>query len=439
MNQQPSAAKIRQMTVAEIKQLVLAITSADDRTLRRLEKDARVGVRKLVVGQQRLLRSREEERMRMQRLLEIERRFWSTGVERVAGVDEVGRGCLAGPVVAAAVILPPETVIPGLDDSKRLSPEQREDLFDRITRVAVAVGLGWIEAKEIDRLNILEASMEAMRLAMDHLQPVPQRVLVDGNRKPDSRYEEFALVDGDQRSMSIAAASVVAKVERDRAMAKVSKRYPLYGFASHKGYGSAAHIEALQRHGPCPLHRRSFGPVADLVGRSDSESYRIFAEGIDTCLDIRELQRMGQHIKAAGTDVSPEELKLLRRLYRLQARRLNHPGREGERVAAEFLRRGGYRILHRRYRGAGGEIDLIARKVNTIAFVEVKSGRSGAASDPVDRVDRRKRTHLTRTARRWLKDHSPRGVTYQFDVIAVTLDVPTPSVRHYENAFPATG
>ena len=365
------------MTVAQLSEQVQGITAADDPVFKQLEKDSRIGVHRLVVARQRSLRRRDDEQARMQSLLEFERRFWSTGFHRVAGVDEVGRGCLAGPVVAAAVILPSETVIPGLDDSKRLAPGQREELFDRIGSVAVGVGLGWVDPEEIDRLNILEASMEAMRVALRALQPHPQLVLVDGNRKPESGWDERTVIDGDQRSMSIAAASVVAKVERDRAMTKLAHCFPQYGFATNKGYGSSEHMEALRNHGPCRLHRRSFGPVADLLGRTESDSYRVFAEGIDSCLDSAELKRMGEHIKAAGNDISPDELKSLRRLYRLQSRRLKGPGREGERAASDFLLRRGYRIIDRRYRGAGGEIDLIVRKGDRIAFVEVKSGGEG--------------------------------------------------------------
>ena len=436
MSRSSSRSRFSSMTIAEIKTIVDGIDSASDPALKRLEKDGRQGVRKLVVARRRHLQRAAAEHERLDGLLELERRFWSNGAEHVAGIDEVGRGCLAGPVVVAAVILPCETVIDGLDDSKRLKPEQREDLYEVISSAAMAVGTGWVGAEEIDKINILEASMAAMRTALAALRPQPQVVLVDGNRLPGSGLQEHPVVDGDARSMSIAAASVLAKVDRDRRMVELDEIHPGYGFAGNKGYGSADHLEALRRLGPCPLHRRSFGPVADLIGRNESDSYRIFAEGIDGCADVAELARIGEHVRAAKGDLSAGELKSLRRLYRLQVRRLDDLGWRGEKVAVDYLRRRGYEIVEQRYRGAGGEVDVVARIGSTIAFVEVK-GSGDALSDPVARVDRRKRTHLTRAARRWLADRGRAEFDYRFDVVAVRLGSGRPEIRHLESAFTA--
>ena len=188
---------------------------------------------------------------------------WDAGYVRVAGIDEVGRGPLAGPVMAACVVLPPGFALDGIRDSKKLSARQREKAEARIRAEAVAVGLGSVEPETIDRINILQATHEAMRLAFAQIDPLPDFVLIDGlpirefpceNRK--------ALVQGDSHSVSIAAASIVAKVARDRLMCAYDAVYPQYGFAGHKGYGSAKHMDALREHGPCPLHRRSFAPVA---------------------------------------------------------------------------------------------------------------------------------------------------------------------------------
>ncbi len=191
--------------------------------------------------------------------LTIERTLWEKGHPRIAGVDEAGRGCLAGPVVAAAVVLPPEAALPGLDDSKRLSPEARAALLPEIRRQAVAVGVGRCEPAEIDRLNILWAAMEAMRRAVLDLAATPNYLLIDGNRTiPDAPWPQKTVVKGDAKSLSIAAASVVAKETRDRIMEGLDAAFPAYGWAQHKGYPTAQHYAALRAHGPSPHHRRSF-------------------------------------------------------------------------------------------------------------------------------------------------------------------------------------
>ncbi len=191
--------------------------------------------------------------------LAFERAHWAAGRLRVAGVDEAGRGCLAGPVVAAAVVLPPHARLDGLDDSKRLSAAQREDFFARVHAEALAVGVGRCEAEEVDRLNVLWAAMEAMRRAVADLALPPDVALVDGDRTPPAlACRAEAVVRGDARSLSIAAASVVAKVTRDRLMVALDADFPAYGLAGHKGYPTEAHYAALAAHGPSPLHRRSF-------------------------------------------------------------------------------------------------------------------------------------------------------------------------------------
>jgi ribonuclease HII len=191
--------------------------------------------------------------------LALEQLHWQRGASYVAGVDEAGRGCLAGPVVAAAVVLPPDVDLPDLDDSKKLSPELREDLFARITDQAVGIGVGRCVPDEIDRLNILWASLEAMRRAVLDLALPADVLLIDGNRAiPEAPWPQETVIGGDGRSLSIAAASVIAKVSRDRLMTAFDSTYPEYGFPSHKGYATRAHYAALAAHGPTPLHRRSF-------------------------------------------------------------------------------------------------------------------------------------------------------------------------------------
>lgn len=191
--------------------------------------------------------------------LELEQSLWAAGRRYVVGVDEAGRGCLAGPVVAAAVVLPPDAALPGLDDSKRLSPAQREVLFDAIHREAVAVGVGQCSPEEIDRLNILQAALEAMRRAVLDLALAPEYLLVDGNQPlPRAPWPQQTVIKGDAHCLSIAAASVVAKVVRDREMVRLDAAFPHYGWAGHKGYPTAEHYAALRAHGPSPHHRRSF-------------------------------------------------------------------------------------------------------------------------------------------------------------------------------------
>ncbi len=180
------------------------------------------------------------------------------GISLLCGVDEAGRGPLAGPVCAAAVILDPQEPILGLNDSKKLSAKKRDSLFQQITAKALAFGVGWASEEEIDRLNILQATFLAMHRAVEAMGQAPQLVLVDGNRDPKLPYPTQCLVGGDGKSASIAAASILAKVSRDRRMEELDKQYPAYGFAVHKGYGTKKHREALLALGPCPIHRRTF-------------------------------------------------------------------------------------------------------------------------------------------------------------------------------------
>lgn len=183
----------------------------------------------------------------------------------VAGVDEVGRGPLAGPVVTAAVILDPEYSIAGLNDSKKLTEKKRRLLAEEIKQHALAWSLGRAEVEEIDQINILQATLQAMRRALDNLPVRPGRVLIDGNRCPDAPYDMRAVVGGDGLEPAISAASILAKVARDAEMVALHDLYPEYGFLRHKGYPTAEHLNALKQHGVLPIHRRSFQPVKSLL------------------------------------------------------------------------------------------------------------------------------------------------------------------------------
>jgi ribonuclease HII len=183
----------------------------------------------------------------------------------LAGVDEAGRGPLAGPVIAAAVILDPDNPVEGLGDSKQLTQKRRETLYDEITSKAIAWATGRADVAEIDRINILQATLRAMRRAVERLQPAATHVLVDGNQCPSVNCPVEAVVRGDSRVAAISAASIIAKVTRDREMIEMEDLYPGYGFAGHKGYPSSRHMEALQRLGVTPIHRRSYAPVRKLL------------------------------------------------------------------------------------------------------------------------------------------------------------------------------
>ena len=190
-----------------------------------------------------------------------EARAWKTGVARVAGIDEAGRGPLAGPVVAAAVIIAPERRIKGLADSKLLPPERREELFHVIQERALAVGVGVVDHETIDRINILQATRQAMAGALSALGVTPELVITDFVVLAGLPCPQRNLVAGDRRCASVAAASIIAKVTRDRMMVALDTQFPEYGFARHKGYATPEHLAALDRHGPCPIHRRSFSGV----------------------------------------------------------------------------------------------------------------------------------------------------------------------------------
>ncbi len=235
--------------------------------LQALRADRRGGARELAESLSARARREEVERCRLAGLFALERELASEGYARIAGVDEVGMGPLAGPVVAAAVILPADAWLPGLDDSKRLSRVARERLAGEIERIAVGVALGSVEPGEIDRVNVYRAGLLAMRRAVDGLASPPDVLVVDSRRVPGVACRQESLVGGDSRVAAIAAASVVAKVWRDARMAELARHHPGYGFDRHSGYGTPEHLEVLARLGPSPIHRRSFEPVRASAAR----------------------------------------------------------------------------------------------------------------------------------------------------------------------------
>ena len=204
----------------------------------------------------------------MNDLLEYERVLYNKGIKLIAGVDEVGRGPLCGPVVACACILPENYFLEGLNDSKKVSEKKREKLYEILINDAVSYGLGIVSPRRIDEINILEASKEAMKEAINNLNPKPEHVLIDAV-KLSIDIPSTSIIKGDAKSASIAAASIIAKVTRDRMMIELDKQYPQYGYAKHKGYGTKAHIEAVKKYGVNELYRFTFAPISDLINSSE--------------------------------------------------------------------------------------------------------------------------------------------------------------------------
>ncbi|MCA1825674.1 MAG: ribonuclease HII [Myxococcales bacterium] len=231
-----------------------------------LKQDPRAGARAIAERIEKRNHEAQAEGRRLTRLSAFELPLWDQGILHVGGVDEVGMAPLAGPVIAAAVILRPGTRIKGVNDSKQLTPEERDALEPEIRENCIAVGIGRAEVHEIDTINIYRAGLLALRRAVEALAPQPQHLLVDARRLDGLPMPQQAIIKGDAKSITIGAASIVAKVHRDRLMAQLDLQYPGYGFASHKGYPTAEHLGALERLGACELHRRSFTPVAKALG-----------------------------------------------------------------------------------------------------------------------------------------------------------------------------
>ncbi len=221
--------------------------------------DGRAGVKKLIEAANKKYNSYISELERIKVITEYENKYRANGFKFVCGIDEVGRGPLAGPVVAACVILPENCDILGINDSKKLSKKKREELFDIINEKALSVGIGVVDNNVIDNINIVQATFMAMREAISNSSLAPDYILVDGNFTiPYVKIPQTSIIKGDGKSMSIGAASIIAKVTRDKMMVKYSKEYPHYGFESNVGYGSAKHIEAIKKYGLSPIHRKSF-------------------------------------------------------------------------------------------------------------------------------------------------------------------------------------
>ena len=314
---------LKGLSVVAIRAMLEPMETVPEELLEALSNDPRRQVKDIGEALRRKREREAEELEEQQRMLEFERDYHARGLVRVAGVDEVGRGPLAGPVVAAAVIFSPEAEYPRARDSKKLAPERREELFEQIHRSALAIGIGRVEHEEIDRINIYNASLLAMYQAVEDLEAKPDAVLVDGMMvlRLNEKVPQEALVEGDCRCLSIAAASIVAKVTRDRLMCEYDLTYPGYGFARHKGYPTSDHFKALKVLGPCPIHRRSFAAVAG-CGDFSSREWARYYDALAGASCLEELERVAVDIRSVRGLLAPAELTSLRALYRSKKKTL---------------------------------------------------------------------------------------------------------------------
>lgn len=255
---------LKKQSIEQIEKRLLEIEDERDPFIAEIEKDERKGVQNSIL-KWRKQREREQYFLnKFKEMNEYERKYRARGFQMIAGVDEVGRGPLAGPVVAAAVILPEDFFLAGIDDSKKLSEKKREEYDEIIRKEALAISLSLIHPAEIDIINIYEATKKAMNSAISSLDPKPDFLLIDA-MKLETPFSFESIIKGDAKSVSIAAASIVAKVERDRLMKEISSRFPVYRFDQNMGYGTKEHIQAIQKYGITPYHRKSFAPIKDMV------------------------------------------------------------------------------------------------------------------------------------------------------------------------------
>ena len=250
-------------TIKEIQQRLELVTDLADPFLAEAANDLRSGVQKAIEKRKRVIQAELDEDLRLEQMLRYEKELYQTGFRAIAGIDEVGRGPLAGPVVAAAVILPPGCKIKGLNDSKKIPKKKHQDIYQAVMDKALAVGVGLIDNEIIDQVNIYEATKLAMKEALSKLCLKPDYLLIDA-MKLDIDIPQESIITGDANSLSIAAASIVAKVTRDKLMADYDKEYPGYDFAQNAGYGTKSHLQGLERHGVTPIHRKTFEPVKSM-------------------------------------------------------------------------------------------------------------------------------------------------------------------------------
>ena len=251
-------------TIREIKELLATVKELDNPLFLELEKDTRSGVQKEISKRKKAIQAELDEDLRLESMLSYEKELYKQGLTFIAGVDEVGRGPLAGPVVAAVVILPKNCKIKALNDSKKISKKKHLEIYHAVQDQALAIGIGIMDNHIIDQVNIYEATKLAMKEAISQLSPQPEHLLIDA-MKLELPISQTSIIKGDANSLSIAAASIVAKVTRDELMKEYDQQYPGYDFTTNAGYGTAKHLEGLEKLGVTPIHRTSFEPVKTLV------------------------------------------------------------------------------------------------------------------------------------------------------------------------------
>lgn len=303
---------LRELSIEEIREQFLhGNQPRAPHFLNQLGEDPREGVRKIREILKKRYDREQAERTRIRNMLHFERVLWKSGVRAVAGVDEVGVGPLAGPVVAAAVVFPPGTEFAGIDDSKRLDPRQREKMEAAIRRSGAAIGIGSADVGEIDRLNIYHAALLAMRRAVEALPSTPEHLLIDARTIPGLSIPQNSFIKGDGMNFSIAAASIVAKTHRDRLMEELENKYPGYGFARHKGYGTTEHQNAIRGLGPCPIHRMSFPVIGELCGEFTDLFYKLQQE-LETVDTAAALGAFEERLKERWPELGEKEQRKIR-------------------------------------------------------------------------------------------------------------------------------
>ncbi len=366
--------------------------------------DERAGVQTLCSQAAKRLQKLEEEKKRVHSMRLFEQQAaapYQILLEQdglICGIDEAGRGPLAGPVAAGACILPPDHDMLYINDSKKLSEQKREELYEQITKEAVAWSVGIAEPSRIDEINILQATYEAMRQAISQLSPAPAVLINDAVQIPGISIPQVPVVKGDAKCLSVAAASILAKVTRDRLMREYDSLYPVYGFAANKGYGSKEHIAALEKYGPCPIHRRTFITHFALPGETPAD-----------------LQEPEQSRRSLGTEM--------------------------ETAAAAYLQEQDVRILEKNFRSRHGEIDLIGEEKGVLCFVEVKYRSSCQLGAPEEAVHLQKQETICRTADYYrLVHHLEQTRPLRFDVVAMERKQSGEiEIRWIKNAFPYRG
>lgn len=356
------------MTIKEITRWLEENQPGEDLLYMLLKNDPRRGVQELARKKLKLFFRERQEDSRLENMLQREKGLWQGGYSRVAGVDEAGRGPLAGPVVAAAVILPPGLKIQGIKDSKMLPTPRRKELYSLILEKAQASAIIEVGVGYIDRHNIHQAGLEAMRRAVRGLKVPPDFLLTDGFPVPGLPAPQEPIRGGDRLSLTIACASILAKVYRDALMEKYHQEYPRYGFDRHKGYPTREHYEALALYGPSPLHRRSFNLIGNRPG-------------------------------------SRKEL-----------------GRLGELYARDHLVEKGYTLLEENYNSPRGEIDLVAREGDDLVFIEVRTFSSLDWGGPGESVNKSKQDRLRVAASFYLARHDCFSMNARFDVVSIIVD-----------------